>query len=94
MNYIESRVTNCLTLSTTDNILDWNVLGNSSNSSNDVLDIISMQVVSVSIYRQLNETHYQWCGPLFNFVEYFARFTSTRYLSILYNANDNFHEFC
>ena len=61
--------------STTENEVDTNGI---NNSSMEVLDMVAFQVPPDIVYRQLNATHYQWCGPFLHMAEYFAKFTNTR----------------
>ena len=55
-------------------IIDWTL----DKNSTDMLEVIPYPYVSDIIYRQFNDTHYQWCGPQLYFAEYFAKFTRTR----------------
>ena len=75
VEYIQSRTTNCYTFSTNDNMVDWS---DATNSSVKVLDMIAIPYPPDIVYRQLNDTNYQWCGPQLYFAEYFAKFTRTR----------------
>ena len=54
-------------------VMDWSESGNTS----EVIDVWLYPTIVLQ-YTDLNETHYQWCGPLLLLVEYFAKFTSTR----------------
>ena len=49
-----------------------------NNSSMDILDFIALPYPPDLIYRDVNDTHYQWCGPYIHLAEYFAKFTRTR----------------
>ena len=77
MDYIENRTTNCYELSATDdqNVVDWTAI---QNFTGDVIDFGSTPLAPTVVYRQLNDTHYQWCGTFLHFAEYFAKFTKTR----------------
>ena len=66
----------CYTFTTNDNSMDWNDDGD--NSSMEVLDLIAIPYEPEIMYQHLNSTHYQWCGHLLYFAEYFAKFTLTR----------------
>ena len=54
-------------------VLDWTESGNTS----EVIDVWLYPNIVLQ-YTDLNETHYQWCGPLLLLVEYFGKFMSTR----------------
>ena len=75
IEHILSRTTNCYTFSTTDNMTDWSDNG---YSNVHVLDMVAIPDPPDIVYRELNDTHYQWCGHLLYFAEYFAKFTRTR----------------
>ena len=70
-NIMEQR-TNCYNLSDDHDLIDWN------NSSGEIINVESYINPPDMIYNKLNDTHYQWCGPMMMFVEYFAKFTGTR----------------
>ena len=55
-----------------------NVISFSHNVSTTVIDIQPYPYNNVLQYKQVNHTHYQWCGPMLLIAEYFARFSKTR----------------
>ena len=68
---------NCYTFSNSTNENELDHAG-MDNSSMDVLDLIAIPDPPDILYRDVNATHYQWCGPFLHLAEYFAKFTRTR----------------
>ena len=68
---------NCYNFSTNGNdsdIIDWTLSKNTSN----VLEVMPYPYVSDILYRQFNDTHYQWCGPMLMILEYFAKLINVK----------------
>ena len=49
-----------------------------NESNSEVIDVVIFRYL-VMEFTQLNVSHYRWCGHQLLFVEYFAKFTNTRY---------------
>ena len=77
MENIMRQTTNCYDLSDNDDFIDWN------NSSGEIINAESYVNSPNMIYNVLNDTHYQWCGPVIMIAEYFAKFTGTMHCSIM-----------
>ena len=75
---------NCFNLST---IGDGSIFDYSDpNSTNELVHILSIATHPNFLFNEFNSTHYQWCGPMIMIVDYFARFSKTRF-SISNNFN-------
>ena len=73
---VENR-NNCYNFSTIGNqtIVDWT----RDNSTVDVLEVNSYTYIPVIFYNKINETDYQWCGPLLRIAEHFAKTIKVKY---------------
>ena len=45
----------------------------------NVIDVGSFVKFPHVIFNKLNDTHYQWCGPMFVIVRYLSKFTKCKY---------------
>ena len=68
MEDIVSNLKHCYTLQ-----FDNDTFNN--NSKNNSLDIGPLVRFPYVIYNKVNETHFQWCGPMFVIVQYLSKFT-------------------
>ena len=77
MELILGNRKNCYNFSTNGNktIVDWT----RDNSTVDVLDVIGYPYIPVIFYNKINETDYQWCGPLLSIAERFALSVKAKY---------------
>lgn len=50
-----------------------------TDTTSKVINIQPYPYNDVLLYRQINHSHYQWCGPLILTAEYFARFSKRRW---------------
>ncbi len=68
--------TNCYDLSHNkdDYINEWS----NNQTTNRVVDINPFPKFPHLYYTVLNQTHFQWCGAMLMFVEYFAKMTKTK----------------
>ena len=68
--------TSCYTTSNQPNdyIKEW-----TDNTTTDKLIQFNINpLLPDALYRQWNDTHYQWCGPLLMIAECFAKLTKTK----------------
>ena len=57
---------NCITTSE-DSIIEFR-----ANSTGNVIEMVSMDLPPNMSYKDLNDTHYQWCGPMSAVVQQFV----------------------
>ena len=71
MDFILENRNNCYNFSTIGNqdIVDWS----GDNSTEDVLDVHGYAYIPILFFNKINETDYQWCGPLLRIAEQFAK---------------------
>ena len=74
MQAVKNRLAPCYELSA---IGDNNVIDLTHKNSSEVIDVMPYPYLFLS-FKQLNDTHYRWCGPALLLVEYFAKFTNTK----------------
>ena len=82
MELILKHLDNCYELSTFGNesIVDWS---GRNSTTNQVIEVFPYPYVPILFYDERDDSHYRWCGPVLKILEYFARFTNTRYESLL-----------
>ena len=66
----------CYDLSRDNNVIDW---VDQNNTTLDIIDVVGLEFYPDLTYKAINDSHYQWCGPMLYFAEYFARFTNKKY---------------
>ena len=54
-------------------VISW-----TNNGTNDEVIDVALYPSFLLNYVSINETHYQWCGPMLLIIEYFAKFTRKR----------------
>ena len=77
MNEIQYRLrSGCYVLSETNDkyVKQWT----DNRTTETVINVFGYQNNPHLTYRELNDTHYQWCGPMLLIAEYFAKFSKTK----------------
>ena len=72
------RLTPCFELSSIDgnDVMDW-----THNNNSEVIEVMPYPYMQLQ-HKQLNASHYRWCGPALLMIEYFAKFSNTKYIEI------------
>lgn len=64
----------CYDLTDDNNVIDFQP----NNINKTIIDVTIFGLAPHNFYHVLNETHYQFCGPILLVGEYFAKFSGSR----------------
>ena len=54
-----------------------------NKTSDTIIHVAPYFYVPFAFYTIFNDSHYQWCGPMLLLAKYFAKFSNTKYSSLL-----------
>ena len=76
MNQINNYSKDCYDLSEANDqyVKQWT----DNKTTDTIIKVAPLAFAPYLVYTELNETHYQWCGPMLMIAQFFARISNTK----------------